>query len=98
MWRQPCATFSALRVAHAGPNVAHAKTDSVAHGHAWLTLRAGIRPRRVAVVAHASQHFYPTLHLTFKKVKRGGRERGEKNRNPCATTATAEKTDMEGLQ
>ena len=79
-----CATFSA--------RVAHAKPDSVAHGHAWLTLRAGIRPRRVAVVAHASQHFYPILDLTFKKVK------GGKNRNPCATTATAEKTDMEGLR
>ena len=95
MWRQPCATFSARRVPHSALRVAHAKPDSVAHGHAWLTLRAGIRPRRVAVVAHASQHFYPILDLTFKKVKRGGEE---KNRNPCATTATAEKTDMEGLR
>ena len=32
---------------------------------------SGIRPRRVAVVAHASQHFYPILDLTFKKVKKG---------------------------
>ena len=44
MWRQPCATFSARRVPHSALRVAHAKPDSVAHGHAWLTLRAGIRP------------------------------------------------------
>ena len=42
--------------------------------------------------------FLPYSPFDFQKGKKGGRERGEKNRNPCATTATAEKTDMEGLQ
>ena len=44
MWRQPCATESGFACATRRAECGTRRAENVAHGHAWLTLRAGIRP------------------------------------------------------